>query len=48
MIHSFFTEMVDLLDNNDSCWGCGVMVKGLKMLQSMWHKILYVAFHLSF
>ena len=26
-----FAEIVDLLDNNDSCWGCGVMVKGLKM-----------------
>ena len=42
-----FAEMVDLLDNNDSCWGCGVMVKGLKMSQSMWHKILYVAVHLE-
>ena len=41
--------MVDLyilLDNNDSCWGYGVMVKGLRMSQSMWHKILYVAVHL--
>ena len=43
-----FAEMVDLLDNNESCWGCGVMVKRLKMLQSMWHKILYVAVHLGF
>ena len=30
-----FAEMVDLIDNNDLCWGCGVMVKGLKMSQSM-------------
>ena len=43
-----FAEMVDLLDNNDSCWGCGIMVKGLKMSQCMWHKILYVAVHLGF
>ena len=42
-----FAEMVDLLDNNDLCWGCGVMVKGLKMSQSMWRKILYVAVHLE-
>jgi len=40
--------MVDLLDNDDSCWGCGVMVKGLRMSQSVWHKILYVAVHLGF
>jgi len=43
-----FTAMVDLLDSNDPCWGCGVMVKGLKMSQSVWHKILYVAVHLGF
>ena len=43
-----FAEMVDLLDNNNSCWGCGIMVKGLKMSQSMRHKILYVAVHLGF
>ena len=40
-----FAEMVDLLDSNNSCWGCGIMVKGLKMSQSMWHEILYVAVH---
>ena len=39
--------MVDLLDNNESCWGYGVIIKGLKMSQSMWHKILYVAVHLE-
>ena len=48
-VHSrSFAEMVDLLDNNDSCWGCGAMVKGLRMSQYMWHKILYVAVHLGF
>ena len=41
--------MVNLLDNSDSCWGCGVMGKGIiKMSQSLWHKILYVAVHLGF
>ena len=39
--------MVDLLDNNESCWGYGVIIKGLKMSQSMLHKILYVAVHLE-
>ena len=43
-----FTEMIDLLDNNDSCWGCGAMAKGLKMSQSMLYKIPYVAVHLGF
>ena len=36
-----------MFDNEESCWGCGVSVNGTKMSQPEWHKILYVAVHLS-
>ena len=36
-----------MFDEEGSSWGRGVTVCGTKMSQPVWHKILYVAVHLS-
>ena len=42
-----FEVLVDILDSEVTCRGSGVSVNGTVMSQSAWHKILYVAVHLS-
>ncbi|MCY3928217.1 MAG: helicase-related protein [Acidobacteria bacterium] len=42
-----FGTLQSIFDNEESCWGCGVSVNGTKMSQPGWHKVLYVAVHLS-
>jgi len=44
---STFDSLQSIIVEEGSCWGCGVMVCGIKMSQPAWHKVLYVAVHLD-
>ena len=38
-----FGSLQSIFDSEESCWGYGVSVNGIKMSKPVWHKILYVA-----
>lgn len=46
-VHTF-EKLQTIFDEDNSCWGCGAIVDDIRMSQPAWHKILYVAVHLSF
>ena len=40
-----YEQLHEIFDTSDSLWGCGKLVNGTI---SSWHKVLYVAVHISY
>ena len=43
-----FDALNEILNDKESCWGCGTSILGNRMSPLQWHKIIYVAVHLGF
>ena len=46
-VHSF-DVLHEMMNDKESCWGCGTSILGNRMSQLQWHKIIYVAVHLGY
>jgi len=43
-----FYVLCAMLDDDESCWGCGKSIDSIVMSQLTWHKIIYVAVHVGY
>ena len=47
MLHSF-DILHEMMNDKESCWGCGTSFLGNRMSRLQWHKIIYVAVYLGY
>ena len=43
-----YEQLHDVIENDDSIWGCGKMVHNVAMSYISWHNVLYIAVHIGF